>query len=475
MKILFASIPADGHFVPLTGLAVHLSDGGHDVRWYAGPTYAPKAEHLGLPVFGYHRATEVTGENFNTLYPERAKLRGPKLIAFDAEHLFVTNVQHYYDDIVALREEFPFDVMIVDGAFYAAQLVAAELGVPVYARGLPAVLPDAASPPPFFGLKPARTPLDRLVHAVVRRMVASASKPAIDAYNTILTDHGIAPIGPHGFPHEPIIAAATRIWMDSTPGMEFPGYRPPASARYVGQLEPARHATVEVELPDAVTDPGRRVVVVSQGTVDNTDPSKLIIPTLQALHDQGHTIVVTTGGSHTDELRARYGSPTVIIEDYIPYATLFPHADVFVSNGGYGSGIAALSRGIPVVAAGTREGKNDNNVRLATNHLAVDLRSETPRKAKIRAAVRRALTDPSIRAAVTNIQAELATYDALRIIEADLMADATARATTTRKTEGMAPNIGHDSEAEEHGPAEQAKHHQDPRPLTAQTRARRDV
>jgi len=433
MKILFASIPADGHFVPLTGLAVHLSDGGHDVRWYAGPTYAPKAERLGLPVFGYHHATEVTGENFNTLYPQRAKLRGPKLIAFDGEHMFVTNVQHYYDDIVALREEFPFDVMVVDGAFYAAQLVAADLGVPVYARGLPAVLPDAASPPPFFGLKPARNPLDRVVHAVVRRMVASASKPAIDAYNTILTDHGIAPIGPHGFPHEPVIATATRIWMDSTPGMEFPGYRPPASARYVGQLEPARHAAAEIELPDAVTDPGRTVVVVSQGTVDNTDPRKLIIPTLEALRDEGHTIVVTTGGSHTDELRARYASPTVVIEDFIPYATLFPQADVFVSNGGYGSGIAALSHGVPLVTAGTREGKNDNNVRLAINHLAVDLRSETPRKARIRVAVRRALTDQSIRAAVTNIQAELATYDALRSIEADLMADATARGTTARQ------------------------------------------
>ena len=37
MKFLFASLPADGHFNPLTGIAVHLRDRGHDVRWYAGP------------------------------------------------------------------------------------------------------------------------------------------------------------------------------------------------------------------------------------------------------------------------------------------------------------------------------------------------------------------------------------------------------------------------------------------------------
>jgi UDP:flavonoid glycosyltransferase YjiC (YdhE family) len=33
-KILFASIPYDGHFNPLTGLAVYLKSKGHDVRWF---------------------------------------------------------------------------------------------------------------------------------------------------------------------------------------------------------------------------------------------------------------------------------------------------------------------------------------------------------------------------------------------------------------------------------------------------------
>ena len=42
MRILFASMPADGHFNPLTGIAAHLSTRGHDVRWYAGPEYGRK-------------------------------------------------------------------------------------------------------------------------------------------------------------------------------------------------------------------------------------------------------------------------------------------------------------------------------------------------------------------------------------------------------------------------------------------------
>ena len=32
MKILFATVPADGHFNPLTGITMHLKATGHEVR-----------------------------------------------------------------------------------------------------------------------------------------------------------------------------------------------------------------------------------------------------------------------------------------------------------------------------------------------------------------------------------------------------------------------------------------------------------
>jgi len=41
-KILFANVPADGHFNPLTGLAAHLKSIGCDVRWYTSKKYAEK-------------------------------------------------------------------------------------------------------------------------------------------------------------------------------------------------------------------------------------------------------------------------------------------------------------------------------------------------------------------------------------------------------------------------------------------------
>lgn len=96
MKILFASLPADGHFNPLTGLAVHLARQGHDVRWYAGPAYGARVDRLGLPWFAYRRATEVMAGHLDDLFPERRRLKGPQLISFDMDKLFVGQVENHF-------------------------------------------------------------------------------------------------------------------------------------------------------------------------------------------------------------------------------------------------------------------------------------------------------------------------------------------------------------------------------------------
>lgn len=424
MKILFASVPADGHFNPLTGIAAHLATRGHDVAWYAGPQYGRKVESLGMAWFPYVRASEITADNLNDLFPERTRLKGPNRLSFDLEKFFVANVDHHFQDIVDIRTSFPFDVFFCDGAFYAEKLVANCLAVPVFAVGLSTIILDDHGPPPFFGLRPARTVVGATVHGMVRRMVASTMKRGVQTYNAILAAHGIEPIPPDGFPHAPM-AAARRVFLNGAPGLEFPGYRPPANAEFVGALVPARRALApSPALPPAVLEPDATVIAVSQGTVDNTDPTKLIVPTLDALANSTHVVVATTGApAQTAELRRRYSAPNVVIEDFIDYDALFPHVDVFVSNGGYGSMLAALRHGVPVVGAGKREGKNDNNARIDHNRLGIDLRSERPKPNRIAAAVHKVRRDPDVRANVARVRAELDTYDPMTTIESALLAE----------------------------------------------------
>jgi UDP:flavonoid glycosyltransferase YjiC (YdhE family) len=420
MRILVASMPADGHFNPLTGIAAHLVARGHDVRWYAGPEYGRKLDALGMPFFPYVRATEITGGNLNDLFPERAGLRGPKLISFDLEKFFVANVENHFTDIAGIRSEFEFDVFFCDGAMYVEKLVAEALGVPVLATGLTMVMPDRQGPPPFFGLRPARTILGRTVHRVVRRMLASTTKAGVLSYNDILARHDLAPIPLDGFPQAPM-ASARRVFLNGSPGLEFPGYQPMANAEYVGPLVPARGSLgPDTLLPAAVLDPDATVVAVSQGTVDNTDPTKLIVPTLEALKNGPYVVVATTAGVQTAQLRERFASPNVVIEDFIDFDRLFPQVDVFVTNGGFGSVLAAMRHGVPVVAAGKTEGKNDIDARVGYNRLGVDLRTERPKPARIRAAVYRVLANPMYGDKVKALRAELNAYDPFARIEAAL-------------------------------------------------------
>ena len=136
MRILCASMPFDGHFLPLTGIAHHLRINGHDVRFYTGPSYAKRLADLDVAHLPFRRATEVNGENVAEHFPEIEKLKGPKRIAFDLEKIFFGNTRAHFEDIREIHQEFPFEALVADGAFYAAYPVAKLLGTPVYGVGL---------------------------------------------------------------------------------------------------------------------------------------------------------------------------------------------------------------------------------------------------------------------------------------------------------------------------------------------------
>jgi UDP:flavonoid glycosyltransferase YjiC (YdhE family) len=366
MKILCYGA-CDGHFNPLTGIAMHLQQQGHDVRWYAGPSYGHKLDELGIAYFAYHRAREVSGENLATLFPERAKLKGPKLISFDLEQVFVANVGHYFRDILDIQREFSFDAFFCDGGFYASKLVAEKLHVPVYAIGVGPLLatsPDV--PPPFFGLRPADTAFRKLVHRGVRTMLHTSLKSGARRYNAILAAEGIRPVQLRDWfnlSHQP----ATRYFQSGVPGLDYPRGDVPPNVTFVGPLLPHKKkagAGMAFLHRERVREHPSAVIAVSQGTVDNLDPRKLIVPALEALKDGPHMVVVTTGGRHTEDLRRRYPHQNVIIEDFVDFDELFERTDVFVCNGGYGSVTLALRHGVPVLADGRREGKNDINARL---------------------------------------------------------------------------------------------------------------
>ncbi len=106
-KILFACVPADGHFNPLTGLAKHLQQQGYDVRWYAATKYQKKLQQLQIPVYKFGPALDITADELAIAFPEREKIKHPlKKLNFDLEHFFIKRAPGYYKEIKAISEVF---------------------------------------------------------------------------------------------------------------------------------------------------------------------------------------------------------------------------------------------------------------------------------------------------------------------------------------------------------------------------------
>jgi MGT family glycosyltransferase len=416
MRFLFASLAADGHFNPLTGIAVHLRERGHDVRWYTGEAYAGRLGEMDIPHLPFRRAQANTDKSMAERFPERAGLKGPALIRFDFEQVFVNNTEPYFEDVREIDSGFPFDVLVADAAWMAARLVRDALGKHVIGIGpgtLLATSPDV--PPNFAGLRPARTPAGRLVHramaGVMDRMVLAHGR---ELYNQVLRKHGLPPVT--GSVFDEFYSGQHVVFLNGVPGFEYRRREMPPRARFVGMLRPGgtATATVPVQLSKVA---GRRVILISQGTIDNDDPGKLIVPALQALVPSGALLVVGTGRKNTDALRRRFPQENVVIEDYVDFDAVLERAEVFICNGGHGSVLLSLSHGVPIVAAGVREGKNDINARVEHFGVGINLRTETPSAEKIRRAVMRVLSEPSYRERAEELRAELASYRPLEIID----------------------------------------------------------
>ena len=121
-------MPFDGHFLPMTGVAQRLAELGHDVRFYTGSSFADRLATLGVPHEPFRRALEINGENMAEHFPDIAKLKGPKRIAFDVEKIFFANIPAHYADILELHREWAFDLLVNDAAFFAAYPVTRKLG-----------------------------------------------------------------------------------------------------------------------------------------------------------------------------------------------------------------------------------------------------------------------------------------------------------------------------------------------------------
>ncbi|HEX7202145.1 MAG TPA: nucleotide disphospho-sugar-binding domain-containing protein [Arthrobacter sp.] len=410
MNILFASQAIDGHFNPMTGVAMRLKERGHDVRWYTGPVFTGKLKGLGIPLVPFKRAIEHRADNLFELYPERARLKGPRAIGFDGEKIFASNISNFFEDIRDLQQEFPFDALVVDSSMFVQRLVSHLLGKPVVnVAVIPNMESDPLVPPLFFGFRPPRNPAGKALQTVAGQLSDKIIlRPAHQSYRRQHTFYG-QDVPKRGRLTDDAYRCSDAVIQAGTQSLDFPRRNTNPKVHYVGALLPYRRpgADVAEELPPGYST----TIVVTQGTVDNADQDKLIIPALEALQDMDALVIVATGGRGTAELNRRYPQPNILIRDYVDFAAVFESTDVFVTNGGFGGVQLALSKGVPLVVSGINEGKSDVNARVEYAGAGINLRTEAPSPEKIRRAVHSILAEPGWKERAQQMRQDFARQD----------------------------------------------------------------
>jgi MGT family glycosyltransferase len=409
-KILFASMPAEGHVNPLTGLAKYLQAQGCDVRWYTGASYADKMTKLNIPLLPFRKAVDVNGAKLEDLFPEREKIKGQvKKLVYDMINVFIGQAPKFIDDMQEIRKEFPFDVVVAECTFTAIPLVKKVFKVPVVGIGIvPLTEVSRDLPPPGLGMTPSDSLTGRIKQSFLRFFTNEVLfRKANQAAYEILDNYEV--------PHQrtnifDIAVKMSDIYLQSgTPGFEYSRSDMGRNVRFIGSLLPYSTGKKSIPWTDTRLKQYQSIVLVTQGTVEK-DVEKLLVPTLEAFKDTGTLVICTTGGSQTEELKKRFPHRNLIIEDFIPFDDVMPYANVYVTNGGYGGVMLGIENELPMVVGGLHEGKNEICARVGYFNLGINLGTEKPTPVQVKKAVDKILDDTKYKANVEQLSKEFNRY-----------------------------------------------------------------
>lgn len=415
---LICSSPIYGHVVPQVEIGRHLAGQGHTVRMLTGARFRDIVEGAGLEFIGLPKVCDFDDRDLDGSFPGRVGRKGLSRLRFDMTAVFIDTLA---DQARAVEEQLgrsPIDAVLAETGFVGAVAPLLKEGPrpPILFSGIIPLTFSSKDTAPFGpGLPPSPTWVGVLRNAALNALLQKVIFGPVhrEANRQMETITGV-PL-PVYFLDSPSLA--DRYLQFTCPGFEYPRSDLPPSVRFVGPVLPK--APNDFEPPAWWGDlrEGRPVIHVTQGTIDNTDPGRLILPTLHAMADMDVLVVATTSGAHVPPQDV---PPNARVTDFVPYEHLLPLVDVMVTNGGYGGTQRALAQGLAVIVAGDTEDKPEVAARVAWTGAGINLRTGTPSPTDIRAAVRKVLTDSSYRKAAERLAEEYTHYEALPMITHEL-------------------------------------------------------
>lgn len=424
MKILLAATPATGHLNPLLGIARMLTNRGHETLIYTGWAFRDRVMAVGSRHVSLPPAIDFDLSNMDAAFPGRSALAGVELLQHDFEKIFVGPMVEQFAGLARLVDSFRPDVVIADQLFLGAvplMLAPRESRPIVAACGVTFLtLPREDGIPHGLGIPFLATAEQRSAAlAQIPPEAATAFAPVQRLYEASLRSLGVTPRG------DPMSAAACYadvFWQAGVPEIDYPNANLLSHVHYVGRW-PSIPAPVKLpEWMETLND-GRRIVLVTQGTVANADLDQLVLPTMRALANRNDLLVIGTGGgadvAHLEDklpLNAR-------IARYLPFDLVLPRVHALVTNGGFGTVAQALSAGVPLVVAGDTEDKPETAARVQWSGAGIDLRTSRPSEAVLAQAIQRTLNDHDLRRRAHRVADAFGRHDSEQIIEETLLAE----------------------------------------------------
>jgi UDP:flavonoid glycosyltransferase YjiC (YdhE family) len=426
MKILITSIGVPGHLNPVLAAASILSR-HHEVAVQTSDELQPIVEAAGLRFLPELPGSRTFFMHYFTDFPEAMSMpHGMEKHAWNFEHFLALKIPVHAANLQHALQEFPADVIVADSFYFGT--LPLLLG-PRAKR--PAIVPLGISVlnvhsgkniPRRPGVSDEEAGKERLRY---ERIVL---QPTQTAFDRALSKLGVGPL-----PCPALESLSTLSDAYIHPGIESFEYPNSSSVvHYIGRLPLAKGQTPLPEWWDKL-DRTKRLVLVTQGTIANRDFGQLVGPTLTGLAEEQDLIVlVTTGGQPIESIPVEIPANARVAE-FLPYEQILPHIDLLITNGGYGTVNMALANGVPIIAAGMTEDKEEVSAHVEWAGVGIDLHTNQAVAEVVRRAVREVLDSHTYRTSAKKMAREFASCNAeeslLSLMEACANKETSSRVT----------------------------------------------
>jgi UDP:flavonoid glycosyltransferase YjiC (YdhE family) len=322
--------------------------------------------------------------------------------AVRAEALAARWIPHWAHEVTSVLAHEPADALIADfvlvGALVAAEsarVASVALVHTVYPR------PVRGRPPYGPGWRPAVSIAGHLrdgVGAFLSNRIQG--RDALPFLNLARRRLGLRPLRRYFEQYD----GASRVVVLTSPKFDPPAGLP-SNVRFVGT--PLGEDVSPSPLPTACQNDGRPLVLVSLSTLDQGQAT-LMESILVALASLPVRALVTLGPALG---AARFTAPpNVMLERFVPHASVLPRAAAIITQCGLGTVMKALAHGVPLVCIPLVGDQADNAARIEALGAGVRLRSDADPSC-IRRGIEQVLSDRRFRAAAQRFADAIAGED----------------------------------------------------------------